>query len=372
MRNPLKRLARRDPQPKVPLRERLAQAKGRLAAGKAKAAQLVAANRMMLAPPKPSPAVDRVALTNYATFLAWERFRVCAELYPHMGRKAVAFVLTLNAADRFFYSADGHRRSIAPPASTRALKVLDLVGIDWREDGDEASFDRLHGSHLRDNGERAAVPHNWPAPDAALLEALDDLVRLDAACQAVLRTGDASRDHDDVPSYDAIDLARRRALSRLATERAESLIGLQAKARAMLVPTVEELPCEHFADIAQSLARDLLEALPRAVEPQPDPIFAVIEKARRLCAEHTAACNPGTPSDQPDPPEVIDRRADANDDLWAFVDGTLLKTVPISAEGCKALAAFVGEFVADQDVPLDGASASNDPVLALIARSPLF
>ena len=356
MRNPLKRLARRDPQPKVPLRERLAQAKGRLAAGKESEA----------------PAVDRVALTNYATFLAWERFRVCAELYPHMGRKAAALVLTLNAADRFFYSTDGDRKPIAPPASTRALKVLDAVGIDWREDGDEAGLDRLHGSYTRDNGERPAVPHGWPAPDAALLEALDDLVRLDAACQAVQRSGDASRDHDDVPGYDAIDLARRRALSLLATERADSLIGLQAKARALLMPTVAELPSENFADIAASLAHDLLEAPPRAVEPLPDPIFAVIEEARRLCAEHTAACNHGAPPGQSDTPELIDHRADTNDDLWAFVDGTLLKTVPRTAEGCKALAAFVGEFVEDQGVPLHGASESNDPVLALIARSPLF
>ena len=353
MRNPLKRLARRDPQTKVPLRERLAQAKGRLAAGRAKEAR----------------AVDRVALTNYATFLAWERFRVCAELYPHMGRKAVAFVLTLNAADRFFYSADGHRRSIAPPASTRALKVLDLVGIDWREDGDEAGFDRLHGSCTRDNGERPAVPHNWPAPDAALLEALDDLVRLDAACQAVLRTGDASRDHDDVPGYDAIDLARRQALCRLASERAESLIGLQAKARALLVPTVEELPDDYFADIAASLARDLLEAPSRAVEPRPDPIFALIEEAERLEAAHQAVFAEPYRAGRSDAPDHIARRDAACEAKWSFVRGTVLKTVPTSAEGCKALARFAHDFLTAQ-----GSDWTDDAplVLALIARSPLF
>ena len=107
-------------------------------------------------------------------------------------------------------------------------------------------------------------------------------------------------------------------------------------------------------------------------ELQADPILAAIEETRRLCAEHNAACNTATPPGESDPPEVIARRSDACDDLYAHIDDVLLKTVPTTARGCAALARYVGEYVADQGVPLCAATENNDPVFALIARSPLL
>lgn len=78
---------------------------------------------------------------------------------------------------------------------------------------------------MRDYSERPALPYGLPAPNAALLEALDDLIRLNAAQAAIHKSGLAERDGDRVPGYSDLEDARDVTLDRLARERTESLTG---------------------------------------------------------------------------------------------------------------------------------------------------
>jgi hypothetical protein len=110
MRNPFALLAKRD-DAKPSLRERLV-------ATKEKYGRTLRADRA-LKPPALEPAVNRTALMNYATWLSFKRVRVCSELYPHMGVKASQFVLTSNAAERFFYP-DGINSLSRPTKSSLA------------------------------------------------------------------------------------------------------------------------------------------------------------------------------------------------------------------------------------------------------------
>ena len=317
--------------------------------------------------PEPEP-VDRAALVNYATFLALERERVCAELYPHMGTQASRFVLMLNAAERFFYpdgSANDYRSDAwkrVPQPSTRALKVLDLVGIDWREDTSENSRRFFDESGRADTGERPRLPHGWPMIDAELVSAFSNLQRLDAAIEAVLP--DDYDDPDDVPGYTAVDGARNDALDTLKRERAQGLPGLQAKARAILTTNVRN-DYEATARLAQALARNLLGARQSAIEPRPDPIFAAIAECKRL--EAIAHAN-----EIETPPGVelsLEAKADASA-VWTFIEGALLNTVPTTAAGCAALARFVPPLFKRWSACLDGRQGAG--FFDLIARSPLL
>jgi len=368
MRNPFKRAARLEIA-RPTLRERLA-------ATKAKAKQVLAVNAVILkSPPAPAPSTDRAALVNYATFLAFERDRVCAELYPHMGGKASRFVLTANAAERFFYP-DGIGNGLSkawrnvPPASSRAVKVLDLVGVDWRSNAGEDGLSHVDLPSDQDTGERPAVPSRWPMVDSALLDALDDLHRLDAAQLAMGRAGRAGeRDADTVPGYEGLEDARRGALDRLEKIPADSLLGLQAKARAVLMPSVTD--CCDDADIAASLARDLLSATNRTITPRPDPILVAVAETRRLCAAWTAALKLPQPAKSIDPHSEVEVAANA---FHAHVGDVLLKTVPTTAAGCAALARYAVEFSKTEGFALDEDDAGDQNVrtLDLIARSPLL
>lgn len=322
MRNPLRNLvARQTDQPT--LRERFK-------ATREKYARTLRAHRALNAPePEALPAGDRAALVNYATFLAWERNRVCAELYPHLGTRAASFVLGMNAAHRFFHPDDDHRaRHKVPPASTRAAKVLDLVGIDWRSDLPGDGIERAMGSSgpYIDNGERPAVPHGWPDLDAALVTAAGDLVKIEAAINLLLNG--ESRDADQVPGYSALEDERSEVLDTLVMEKARTLRGLQAKART-LSSREAAIDASWAADLGLSLARDIISADNRAVEPRPDPIFALIETARRLEAKWSRlfAISANKPDDHPD----SDETAEAHDAMWEHVRGVLLKTVPQTA-----------------------------------------
>ncbi|MFJ7441268.1 hypothetical protein ACIQW5_26900 [Methylorubrum thiocyanatum] len=321
----------------------------------------------MNAPTVEAPSVDRAALVNYATFLAWERNRVCAELYPHLGTKAAGFVLGMNAAERFFHGNAESRadRPGLPPASSRAVKVLDLVGIDWRSDPQGDGIERGIGNTgpYIDNGQRPAVPHGWPDLDAAIVTAAGDLVKIEAAIGVLLKG--ESRDADEVPGYSALDEERDESLDTLSVQKASTLSGLQAKARTLLSRDRATDP-SWIADLGASLARDIIGADSRAIEPRPDPIFALIEEACRLTAEHGRLhAAAGSHSDEH---PAWAAESEAHRAMWEHIRGTLLKTVPATAAGCIALARFASEFTKDQGVPLE--YESNDPVLDLIARSP--
>lgn len=365
MRNPLARLVHRDPA-KPTLRERLT-------ATKARAKQVIAVSRVLMKPEtKPTPAVDRAALVNYSTWLAFERERVCAELYPHLGAKASKFVLTLNAAEKFFFpdGIDGGRskawRSV-PPAASRAVQVLDLVGVDWREDSDATARGLFDDYPRADTGERPALPFAWPEPDAALLEALDDLDRLDAALEAFFHSGSDARDGDETPGYDAVEEARDGALERLAKERATTLAGLQFKARALLRPSVDGSNFALRDEIVRSLAHDILGTNPRDFGPRPDPIMPAIEEGRRLLKVADEASKLPQPAGRLDP---LPEQEVASKNLWKHVEDVILKTVPKTAAGCIALARFALDFEREHGVAID--DDDNRAVLDLIARSPLL
>lgn len=99
---------------------------------------------------------------------------------------------------------------------------------------------------------------------------------------------------------------------------------------------------------------------------RPDPIFGLIEEARRLTRKHGRLI--AISADLPDSHPAWKAENEAHAAMWEHVRGVLLKTVPTTAAGCVALARFAYEFTEDQGVSLE--YESNDPVLALIARSP--
>jgi hypothetical protein len=180
MRNPLKRLARRD-HPRMPLRARLSAAKARLSAAKDKAERMIAVNRLMLRAP-----------------------------------------------------------------DMRQAKPVDLA------------------SEKQDPRERPRLPHGLPSSDAELLDALDLLSRTRDAQEAFLCTqADGADQH---PAYLALEAAWDDALARIGRTRAETLGGLQAKARALRMSS----GCMWPDGLVESLIADLLDADERALEPLAD------------------------------------------------------------------------------------------------------
>ncbi|MCC0808870.1 hypothetical protein FPV16_22150 [Methylobacterium sp. W2] len=147
MRNPLARLVYRDPA-KSTLRERLT-------ATKAKARTVIAVSRILMKPePKAAPAIEKAAMVNYSTWLAFESERVCVELYPHLGTKASRFILGLNAAEKFFFpggmsSGQSRAQTTVAPASSRAVKVLDRPGNPEAAQDDRGGARAHHSGHLR-------------------------------------------------------------------------------------------------------------------------------------------------------------------------------------------------------------------------------
>ena len=312
--------------------------------------------------PEILPVIDRAALVNYATFLAWERNRVCAELYPHLGTRAAGFVLGMNAADRFFHRSDVDSRDPPgrAPASARAVAVLDLVGVDWRSDPPGDGLERSIGlSECADTGERPAVPYGWPAIDAALTSALAELRMIDAAMAALMQGHD--REANDVPCYSDLDDAREAAIDVLEMKAAQGMIGLRAKAAALQVRTITE-SSDQADRIAQSLARDLLAIDGRAIAPQSDPIFAAIAEGKRLLQISAEVYR--LPDIGRDP---LPEKEAASDALSAHVYGVLLKTVPTTAAGCAALIKFAQTYHESEGISL---CEGNEDLVSLIARSP--
>lgn len=349
---------------RLSLRERGAALTARLADVKKRATLAVKVARVVATPPAPEPEPpNRVVLIDYATWLYHERKRVCAELYPHRGVQASAFVLGLNAGEDWHFHGRDRSGGWAekPPATARAIQVLDLVGVDWRADMDGGPV-AIEASVGHDTGVRPALPCGWPAPDAALVAALADLRRLDALL-ATVRSHDG-RDLDELPEYRALDEARDEAIDTLASARAEGLTGLQAKAAAFLSHSFREED-DNALHIARGLARDLTGASQRHLLSQPDPAMSAIEECRRLDAIHGAALAISGTRPTGDPSHGPER--DAYDALWAHWDGVVLKTVPTTARGCGALARYTVEFLTAQ-----GLEEHRDAVLSLIARSPLL
>ena len=181
--------------------------------------------------------------------------------------------------------------------------------------------------------------------------------------EALLAHLPSDRHSETVPGYDELTGARLAVLDILTDNRADSLFGLQAKAKTLLTDSIRS-DSVTIAAMAHSIAKDLIGASPSILAPQPDPVSAVIAEGRRLLqASRDAYAIPDIGFD-PDP-----AREEAQDAVWAHFRGPLLQTVPTTARGCAELARFVAEFREFQDVDLGDEVM---PILALIARSPLL
>lgn len=356
------KLPRRNPDaPRQTLRERFA-------ATREKYARTLKVHRALNAPPKSEP-IDRIALVNYATWLFFERQRLCHELYPHLGSKAHSFILTNTAADDFHFPRGGFDRGSAEgaePPSARAVKILDMVGVAWRENLSANRRDILDPPGMQDTGARPALPYGWPAIDAELVAAVVDLRRLDLLTETLLGGLPEDRDPETVPGYIELENARQGVLAALSGTRAEGLPGLQAKAKALLTEGVINDP-DTLADIAHSLCRDLTGARSNIVEPRPDPVHAVIEEGERLLSEWLAVLKTAAAARDEDPSHRLSEAA--LDAVWKHWREQVLTTVPRTAEGCRALARHAVAFTDKGGANLAGDATA---LLGLIARSPLL
>ncbi|MCJ2132215.1 hypothetical protein [Methylobacterium sp. E-045] len=100
-----------------------------------------------------------------------------------------------------------------------------------------------------------------------------------------------------------------------------------------------------------------------------DPIIALIEEGRRLLAvSETLHARPE--ADTAEGEALAEgERADALRALWDHNNGTLLKTVPLTAAGCRELSRFAVEYSEKNGVSI---SDDEQAVTSLIARSPLL
>ena len=71
---------------------------------------------------------DRRALESYGAWLAMERQLLNEELWPELGEDAHRYTATLNAGFTWHRTKS---RGVSP--AERAEKVLELVGVDWKQ-----------------------------------------------------------------------------------------------------------------------------------------------------------------------------------------------------------------------------------------------
>ncbi|WP_162501506.1 hypothetical protein, partial [Methylobacterium crusticola] len=222
-------------------------------------------------PPVADP-VERIALLNYATWLFYERRLLCAELYPHLGSGADRFILGENVAWDWHFRGPDHTQ--LPQPSTRAVAVLDMVGLNWREDRERLRDLDREPVDIDDAGARPELPRSWPRVDADVLDAVSDLNNLIAAIAVLLNDGGYD-DAYDAPGYEELEQQRDAAIKRVAGARARSILGLSAKARLLQIDSVGSC-AEPFELIARSLADDLAGVEGRYFNHAPDPILAVL------------------------------------------------------------------------------------------------
>lgn len=201
------------------------------------------------------------------------------------------------------------------------------------------------------------------SPDAALVVACSDLLRIDAAITVVLPSDD--RDAQDVPGYAGLEDERARVLSVIEQSMAEGLPGLKAKAQVLISRQVMD---DHVttANLAHSLARDLLNNPRVSLEAMHDPIFAVIEEGERLEAEARTLLDSCQDLREADPARAPAQEADAA--VWKHVNDVVLQTTPTTAAGGIALANYALRFEDRQGVPLAKEEGGLD-LLRLIAAS---
>ncbi|SFN00424.1 hypothetical protein [Methylobacterium pseudosasicola] len=121
--------------------------------------------------------------------------------------------------------------------------------------------------------------------DAALTVAAADLQRVEATIAAIPTA--PGQDLDDVLGYGILDAAADRAADVLTNTPADSLIGLQAKAAAILSDRFS-VPSPEALEMAHSLARDVLNVQPVEQRPLPAPDSPeALTQFEAACREHT-------------------------------------------------------------------------------------
>jgi hypothetical protein len=83
-----------------------------------------------------------------------ERRILCMELWPHLGAAAEDVVFADNAGYNWHFRNGDWRKD--PQPTSRAIPVLDLVGVEWRREKEDLDINHA------DNGSRPALPAHWP------------------------------------------------------------------------------------------------------------------------------------------------------------------------------------------------------------------
>lgn len=297
---------------------------------------------------------DRHALQSYASWLFYERRLVCMELYPDLPRPD-AFVMAGNIGfDWHTRREPGKTWADLPPPSSRALAVLDAVGVDWKSDKS-----RREG---RDpiplpRGSGAALPGNWPHADAELLSASVELTTLDLGIDGYLTKHPDALEETD-PEFKALEDRRWAVLDLLASTPAHTVEGMRVKAEALeLKPILDDH--ETMGAIAASLADDVrrltdFDRAERAADPDVR-LKEVYARWQAKCEEIEAA-----------PDEDQDRLMDELREIETAVRAYPVETLPGLALKAKVAEAFLH---ADMDIgELDAAERTYQAVFADIAR----
>jgi hypothetical protein len=149
---------------------------------------------------------DRRALESYASWLFMERRLLCLELYPDMGVEAERYDFAQNAGYGWHFNGEQDWRAVPQPSS-RAARVLELVGVDWRA--------VAHPEwEYTDSGRRPSIAGFW-AVDAELICAVCEMQTLDLALNGLHdQFGEGADDRDDYNQIEARRGAARRGAAR--------------------------------------------------------------------------------------------------------------------------------------------------------------
>ena len=92
-----------------------------------------------------------------------ERQILCRELYPWMGKEAERFIFNDQAGSDWHFSGRGDLAlNEGPQPCSRAVAVLELVGVDWRSGkGDWLSVDNGNQPQLIPTDPRQLAPGRW-------------------------------------------------------------------------------------------------------------------------------------------------------------------------------------------------------------------
>lgn len=192
------------------------------------------------------PTADRRALEAYASWLFMERRLLCMALYPDLGIKAERYDFALNAGYGWHFRGSQDWRDLPQPAS-RAVAILDLVGVDWRNQ-EHSEWQYV------DSGRRPSIA-GFSAADSQLVTAVREIQILDLRIQELHdKFGDDADGRDD---YHEMEARRDEVLEILATIPARSHEGLVAKAEALTQRRLIE-DFERHGAVASSLADDVL------------------------------------------------------------------------------------------------------------------